>query len=139
MFITLLYIRGVFLLGGDNMKISGKYIIEIGTFLENYYMLGYTWKETLTHDVLSQFLHQKGRRSVRLIISNIQKEDILTGECIFVRDEVGQVIPYKNPLRNFTNITNANASELEEIRKKLLNEISKNPPIQYIIHHVFYF
>lgn len=106
------------------MKISENYIVEIRKFITNYCCLNCGWKGKLSHTLMMEFLQQKRKNVSRMEFSKITKEDILMGTCIFVRDEVGQIIPYKNPARNICTMESlrTDSENLEEIRLRLLNE-----------------
>ena len=77
--------------------ISKKQIVSIREFLDNYCHLRCNWKGKLTHKRMIEYLSLKGKHINRGKIGVITKEEKLTGEYIYVRDETGQVIPYKNP------------------------------------------
>lgn len=82
------------------MKASKKYIISIWEFMENYYGVIYDGSYKLTHDELSYYLRDKKSLPVkRSSFKDAKDEDLLNGNIILVKDEVGKVIPYYNPHR----------------------------------------
>lgn len=52
----------------------------------------------------------------------VKKEDILSGRLVFVKDEYGQVLAYKNPLRLDFKLERLKKKTLKERRLKVLNE-----------------
>ena len=94
--------------------ISEKQIISIREFLENYCYLRCLWRGKMTHKRMTEFLSMKGKHVTRGKIGEITKEEKLTGKFIYVKDEVGKIIPYKNP-----------SMELEKLQINLL--INSNP------------
>lgn len=81
------------------MKVSKKYIIGIRKFLTNFVLVEYDEDKKLTHKYMHEFLSEKGYTiPTRAVYKKIKTSDILTGTFIFVKDEIGQVIPYQNPL-----------------------------------------
>ena len=77
--------------------ISEKQIISIREFLENYCSLRCSWKGKMTHKRMIEFLSIKGKHVTRGKFGEITKEEKLTGRFIYVKDETGKIIPYKNP------------------------------------------
>lgn len=104
------------------MNISQKQIVDIREFLRNYYLLDCRWKGKLSHKRMSEFLSTKGKYAIKINVDTITKESILCGNCIFVKDEVGQIIPYKNITRIMFDVATAGKIDYEEIRLKLLEE-----------------
>lgn len=107
--------------------ISKKQEIDIREFLSNYCSLRCDWKGKLTHKRMREFLMEKGRYLSRGKIGEITKEQKLTGEYLYVVDEVGQIIPYKNPgmeLRRLkvSLMLSSDPKKLEEIRLKNLRD-----------------
>ena len=107
--------------------ISKKQEISIREFLENYCSLRCNWKGKMTHQRMNEFLMLKGRRVSRGRIGDITKEQKLTGEYLYVIDEVGQIIPYKNPSMGlkklqFSLMLTNSPEKLEQIRLKNLRE-----------------
>ena len=106
--------------------ISKKQLVSIREFLENYCHLRCGWKGKLTHKRMTEYLSLKGRRVNRGIIGEITKEEKLNGEYIYVRDEVGQVIPYKNPNMDLkrlqVSLLLTSKQQLEKIRSNYLKE-----------------
>lgn len=81
------------------MKISKKQIVDIREFIRNYYSLECNWSGKLSHKRMEEFLSVKGKMAVKVNIDSIKNENILCGTYIFVKDEEGKIIPYKNNLR----------------------------------------
>lgn len=100
---------------------SKKQIIKIEEFLQNYYDMIYTGQNKLTHYEMNMFLSEKGEViPFRCNFRNIDKESILKGNVIAVRDAVGQVLIYKNPRRvNFDDLL------LELSRKEKIEKLKK--------------
>lgn len=107
--------------------ISRNQLISIREFLENYCCLKCTWKGKLTHKRMKEFLTLRGKSITKGKIGEITKEEKLKGEYLYVKDETGQVIPYKNPSLSFRRLQvslflNQNKQKLEQIRLSLLKE-----------------
>lgn len=106
--------------------ISKKQIVSIREFLDNYCHLRCNWKGKLTHKRMTEYLSLKGKHINRGKIGVITKEEKLTGEYIYVRDETGQVIPYKNPnidlKRLQISLLLTSKQQLEKIRLNHLKE-----------------
>lgn len=104
--------------------ISKKQLVSIREFIENYYHLKCNWRGKLTHKRMNEFLLLKGRTLTRGKIGVITQEEKLTGEYLYVRDELGQVIPYKNPgvsLKNLqVSLFLTNKTQLERKRLEYL-------------------
>lgn len=101
--------------------------VQIREFLENYCSLRCTWRGKMTHQRMIEFLSLKERHVSRGRIGEITKEQKLTGEYLYVVDEVGQIIPYKNPgieLRRLqvSLMLSSDPKKLEEIRLKSLRD-----------------
>lgn len=125
------------------MKVSKKYIVSIWYFMENYCNIIYSDQYKLTHKEMAFYLWDK----LNLILkkcnfSDVNKEKILNGEVILVKDEVGKIIPYYNPCRCYSidillkdiseitdssvNLSNAdNCIDLKEIGKRDYDEYIK--------------
>ena len=107
--------------------VSKKQLVNMREFLENYCSLTCNWKGKMTHKRMLEFLAENGKYVVRGIIGEITDEEKLTGKYLYVKDETGQIIPYKNPtmdiirLRN-SLITNTNKERLNQIRLNCLRE-----------------
>lgn len=106
--------------------ISKKQIVSIREFLENYYNLKCNWRGKLTHKRMLDYLFLKGKSADKGRIGEITKEEKLTGQYIYVKDEIGQVIPYKNPMLDLDKIRlslmKTNPITLEQIRANYLKE-----------------
>ncbi len=106
--------------------ISKKQIVSIREFLDNYCRLRCNWKGKLTHKRMDEYLSLKGKHISRGKIGVITKEEKLTGDYIYVRDETGKVIPYKNPnidlKRLEVSLLLLNKQQLEKIRSNYLKE-----------------
>lgn len=83
------------------MNTSEKYIIGIYDFINNYVLLNgkeYDGLYKLTHKELGIYLSEKGySKPDRVSFRKVKNSDILIGEILLVRDEVGQIIAYRNP------------------------------------------
>lgn len=83
------------------MNVSKKYIINIREFMSNYVEVSYDKERKLTHNEMNLYLYEKGRKAVEYIrFKSIKSEDILLGNVLLVKDEIGKVIPYANPKIN---------------------------------------
>ena len=107
--------------------ISEKQIISIREFLENYCSLRCSWRGKMTHKRMMEFLSMKGRHIVRGKIGEITKEEKLTGKFIYVKAEIGKIIPYKNPNMELEKLhinllINSNPEKLRQRRLKNLQE-----------------
>lgn len=107
--------------------ISRNQMVPIREFLENYCSLRCNWKEKMTHKRMTEFLTMKGKNVSRGRFGDITKEQKLTGEYLYVEDEVGKIIPYKNPGMEFRKLQislmlGSNPEKLREIRSKYLEE-----------------
>ena len=105
--------------------ISEKQIVSIREFLENYCSLRCSWRGKMTHKRMTEFLSLKGRHVIRGKIGEITKEEKLTGKFIYVKDEVGKIIPYKNPNMELEKLhinllINSNPEKLRQRRLKNL-------------------
>ena len=115
------------------LSISSKNIISIEEFMEVYLGLSYTGKERLTHKVMASYLYSKSKKPPkRATMALVKKDGILTGRYIFVKDIVGQVIPYMNPkyinLKDLQMQLNSESrkKDLEEVRAKIIEQASNN-------------
>lgn len=86
------------------ITVSSKYVVGINEFLFNYVLYGKEDKEDLkrklTHNYMMEYLYENNyAKPERKSFSRISSEDILMGEVLFVEDETGRILPYKNPLR----------------------------------------
>ncbi len=112
------------------MKIytSKKQIVSISCFLENYFGITYTGKEKLTHGLMQKFLIEKrGKQARNLSFSIVNKEDILVGKVVLVRDKVGKIVPYRNPKVSLDILENelkktCDLEQLKRIRTAFLKE-----------------
>lgn len=108
------------------LKVSKKNIISIREYSEFYLGTKFTLDGKLTHDRLTEFMHEKGKAMPRRgIIKNIKNEDILKGFYYLVKDETGQVIPYFNLNYNLNYLLEdlkKRKNELPEKRRKNLKE-----------------
>lgn len=82
------------------MQVSKKYIVSIWYFIENYCNIIYSDQYKLTHKEMELYLWN----NLNLVLKkcnfrDINREKILNGEVILVKDEVGKIIPYYNPVR----------------------------------------
>lgn len=107
--------------------VSKKQLVSIREFLENYCNLKCNWNGKLTHKRMNEYLSLNGKHLTRGKIGTINREEKLIGKFIYVRDEVGQVIPYKNPNFGLLKLkvaltTISNKSKLEEIRSNYLKK-----------------
>ena len=85
------------------MKISTKAVIGIREFLFNYVMQkdkDDNLTSKLTHQDMVIYLFEKEYNVPnRVCFDRIKKQDILSGNILIVKDEMGKVIPYRNPRR----------------------------------------
>jgi len=106
--------------------ISKKQIVDLREFLYNYCGLTCNWKGKMTHKRMMEFLNEKRQYVKKGIYGKISKEQKLKGDYIYVIDEEGKIIPYKNPLLSLNRLkldltTNNNVKKLEQIRMQILN------------------
>ncbi len=111
------------------MKVSKKYIISIWEFMENYYGVIYDGSYKLTHDELSYYLKEEKSLPVkRSSFKDTKDEEILNGNIILVKDEVGKIIPYINPHR----LEKFNIDENVDMNDYLLNFINYGDDLKVI-------
>ena len=104
---------------------SKKQIVDIREFMELYIDKAYTWNETLTHKKMTEFLREKNRRVPdRVCYDLINKEDLLNGTYIIVKDEVGQTIIYENPRNSLGFIQNDLNRKYDEVEMKKRREFA---------------
>ena len=107
---------------------SKKNIIKIEVFMENFLGISYDGKEKLTHNVMRQFLLEKGHPCPRRArFSNIENRNILNGEILIVKDKSGKKIGYYNPGKDLASLLEElregkNLIQSENIRRKILKE-----------------
>jgi len=107
---------------------SEKNIIKIAVFMENFLGIAYDGDEKLTHGIMRQFLLEKGYECPkRAVFSKINKEDILCGKIVIVKDKSGKKIGYYNPGASFNRILrdlkqNIDPVEMDRVRKEILGE-----------------
>jgi len=104
------------------MEVSKNYIVDIRTFLNDYYGFNYSSNKKLSHNFCEDYLKQKGIILMEVKVAKVKKEDILSGRLVFVKDEYGQVLAYKNPLRLGFKLERLKKKTLKERRLKVLNE-----------------
>lgn len=85
------------------MQVSKKYIVSIWYFIENYCNIIYSDQYKLTHKEMELYLWN----NLNLVLKkcnfrDINREKILNGEVILVKDEIGKIIPYYNPIRCYS-------------------------------------
>ena len=106
--------------------VSKKQLVNMREFLENYCSLTCNWKGKMTHKRMREFLMENGKHVMRGIIGEITDEEKLTGKYLYVRDETGQIIPYKNPTMDIIRLKNSlitsNKEQLNQIRLNFLRE-----------------
>jgi acylphosphatase len=117
---------------------SKKQIIKIDEFLQNYYGISYNRNNKLTHHEMNLFLSEKGKRiPKKAIFKNIQKESILNGSVIAVKDQEGQILIYVNPIReNLEDLLNelkkdSVKEKLKEVKKQIISETEKVEEDEY--------
>ena len=108
-------------------KISQKMFINIRVYCEDYLDIPFSWRGTLTHSRMNEFLRSKGRRLPRRgAFQKISNEDIEQGNYYLVQDETGTVIPYESQSLSFESIlsdlSKIKKSVLEQRREKILKE-----------------
>lgn len=106
--------------------VSKKQLVNMREFLENYCSLTCNWKGKMTHKRMLEFLTENGKHVIRGIIGEITDEEKLTGKYLYVKDETGQIIPYKNPTMDIIRLRNSLISpdkeKLNQIRLNFLRE-----------------
>ena len=118
------------------MKASKKYIISICEFLENYYGVIYDGNYKLTHDELSYYLREKKALPVkRSSFKSAKDEELLNGNIILVKDEIGKVIPYCNPHR----FDRFNVEDMVDVSNSSLNFIDYGDDLKNIGKYDYYF
>lgn len=108
--------------------VSKKQILDIHEFMEFYVGKEYTWDLKLTHNNMEWFLREKGKvPPKRVDFLDVDKERLLNGEFITVKDEEGKVLIYKNPRITLTELlVELNMSYNEEVmNKKRENALSQ--------------
>ncbi len=81
-------------------KVSKTYLLNINEFMENFLDIKYEGKNKLTHKEMIIYLWEKNAViPERISFKKINKEKILKGYCLMVKDESNRVIPYVNPKR----------------------------------------
>ena len=81
-------------------KVSKTYILNINEFMENFLDIKYEGKNKLTHkEMLIYLWEKKAVLPERISFKKINKEKILKGYCLMVKDESNKVMPYVNPKR----------------------------------------
>lgn len=113
------------------VMISKKYIISIEQFMENYLSIRYTGNSKLTHNEMNNYLLEKGRKiPVRESFKRVDKEKILTGNVIAVKDKNCQVIIYQNPInKSFESLLEElkSKTELKQLREQIVKKpVEKN-------------
>lgn len=110
------------------MYASEKYIVSIPYFLENYFQIVRKGKCKWTHDFMKEFLMEKiGRSPKRVAIDSIDKESILKGQIIYVKDAEGKIIPYRTPILSLHSLEeelkrNCDKEKLMDIREEILRK-----------------
>ena len=85
--------------------VSKKQIVDIKEFMELYVGKTYTWNLKLTHTNMEWFLREKGKVPPRRVdFLDVDKEGLLNGDLITVKDEEGKVLIYKNPRITLTQL-----------------------------------
>jgi hypothetical protein len=107
-------------------KISKKNIISIREYCETFLNLKYKWKGKLTHDRLREYAFEKHTLlPKRCIFDDITKEDILKGNCYFVKDETGKVIAYKGKMLLTSDLLEDLKREKFKLEERRKNNLSK--------------
>lgn len=109
---------------------SKKNIISIEEFMKTYVGCEYDGTLKLTHSVMRDHLLENNLEPVKKVnFNNINKEDILKGKYIFVKDNNNQILIYVNPeFKSFDTLlrelkSSSRGSKLHNIRKtNLYNE-----------------
>lgn len=110
------------------MYASEKYIVSISYFLEHYFQIVDTENRKFTHDFMREFLiEKKGRCAKRVAIASIDKESILKGQIVYVKDVEGKIIPYRAPILSLNSLEkelkmNCDRERLMEIREEILRK-----------------
>ena len=85
--------------------VSKKQIIDIKEFMELYVGKAYTWNLKLTHNNMEWFLREKGKVPPRRVdFIEVDKENLLNGNLVTVKDEEGKILIYKNPRITLTQL-----------------------------------
>lgn len=107
--------------------VSKKQIVDIKEFIELYVGKAYTWSLKLTHNNMEWFLREKGKVPPRRVdFEDVDKENLLNGNLITVKDEEGKVLIYKNPRITLTQLQeelNMFYNE-EEMKKRIENALA---------------
>ncbi|MBP3766361.1 MAG: hypothetical protein J6G98_04195 [Bacilli bacterium] len=109
------------------LYVSKKQILDIKEFMELYVGKEYTWSEQLTHNKMTEFLNiKKIHAPNRVCFDHMEKEDLLNGNYLVVKDEVGQTMIYENPRRSLVKLQvelnmSYNEEEMEKRRKFALD------------------
>ncbi len=78
--------------------ISKKQILNIQEFMANYIGKVYDKEKKLTHNEMYEYLMEKGIPiPKRANYDYVDKESLLKGTYLIVKDETSQIIIYKNP------------------------------------------
>jgi len=108
--------------------VSDKQIISIEEFMNNY--LGVVdYKGRLTHRSMCEYLFEKGIMiPERVNFNSVNKESLLNGTYIVVKDKNSQVLIYRNPRYSLGSLlqelqSSANLSNLRSIRRKFLEDV----------------
>lgn len=128
----------VFLYLGGNMGLyaSEKYMMTIDTFLNNYMGIETDGKKISTHEEMREYLARKWYKNARKVcFSKVTKEDILSGNVLFVKDNEGRVLGYKNPRLNLQVLLrelqeSTDPEKLAQIREEILQSQEKCPKIK---------
>lgn len=64
-------------------------------------------------------IEKRGKQAKNLSFAMVNKEDILVGKVVFVRDKVGKVVPYQNSRVSLDILENElkNACDLEQLKR----------------------
>lgn len=109
--------------------VSGKQIVSIEEFMVNYLGVVYD-KGKLTHRDMCMYLMEKGKKIPdRVNFNNVNKESLLNGTYIVVKDKNSQILIYKNPRCNSLESllqelqSSANLNNLKKVRRQLLSDL----------------
>ena len=108
------------------LNISERNIISIREYCNEFLNIKYSKEGKLTHNRLREYAYEKGiKLPKRCIFKDINKEDILRGDCYLVKDESGKIIAYYGliNLNTMINSLEQNKKMLEARRNQLLGSM----------------
>lgn len=114
----------------SKFMVGSKQIISIQEFMQNYVGVIYSGKDKLTHEVMEEYLLEKGvtvPKRVRASFSKINQESFLRGDILLVKDKIGQILMYRNPYRisnrYLLETLHQDALQLKKVRSQILEQM----------------